>query len=253
MTWPFAVLAVAGGVTLARRRDAGVIVLWSWGAAALVLSACSLAATWYPSWPPLVPAYHFEYQVRAWGWMLVGAGTWSILALVAERTSAGARGRAALLATTALISIALLYPRYLQRPAFRQAAAAARAIGARSDRLITGWIRASTPRDAVFLASSDDSLLIVAPAGRHVVAVDAPFSNPYVDYNARRAARDAMFAAIDAHDWDRFRSQAARYGVTFVLAHGQRASALLAAPPLAIAYGTADAVIVRVTRGSDTR
>jgi uncharacterized membrane protein (UPF0136 family) len=247
-TWPFAVLAIAGLVSLARRRDAGAVVLWSWGAASLLLSACSLMATWYHSWPPIVPAYHFEYQVRAWGWMLAGAGAWSLVAIGAERLSrSSARLRPVLLMVVAVLFVAVFYPRYLQRPAFREAAAAARVIGARPDRQITAWIASSTPRDAVFLASNDDGLLIVAPAGRHVVAVDAPFSNPYVDYHERRAARDAMLAAIDARDWARFRTLAARYGVTHVLAHGPRASALLASPAFAPAYGTPDAVLVSVS------
>jgi hypothetical protein len=59
--------------------------------------------------------------------------------------------------------------------------------------------------------------MVVGPSGAKVVAVDAPFSNPYVDWTARASARDAMFQALAKGDEAGFRATSTQYGVTYVL------------------------------------
>ena len=53
-------------------------------------------------------------------------------------------------------------------------------------RLLRRWM-ANDPR---ILGSDTDALHVVAPAGRYVVSVERYFSNPYVRYEDRAAARD---------------------------------------------------------------
>lgn len=68
------------------------------------------------------------------------------------------------------------------------------------------------------LAPEGATYQIVAPAGRQVVATHPMFSNPYVDFSARRRAHAEMVAALEAGDEARFVSLASRQGVTHVIA-----------------------------------
>src|SRR5207247_2258230 len=85
---------------------------------------------------------------------------------------------------------------------------------------INRFIRRTTRASDVFLASHGAVLVLVGPAGRKTVAVQAEFSNPYVDYGSRAADRDAMFRDLEDGHVDDFRRTAATYGVTHVVGNG---------------------------------
>ena len=248
--WILLGLASTGAWTLRTRRSAGTAVVWSWGIVAVALSVYSLAAERGIGLPPLVPAYHFEFQVRAWGWMLIGVGAWALVS-TALPDRVGSHGLLAvtLCSVLCLGTAAALYPFYLRRPAFTQTAAVARDLGVSSDREASRWIAGSTPANAVVLASDEDGLYIVGPAGRRVVAVDAFFSNPYVDLQSRRNAREQMFAALASGDGPAFDVLAHQYGVTHVLARDGVASKLLESDRLQPAFGTSELTLFRVSSG----
>ena len=201
------------------RRAAGVVLAWVGVAGGFFVYM--LAAERTPALPPLVSAYHFYFQLVAAKWLLFGVGLVSLGgALLAFIARADRRVQAWPPAAVVVVPILLcvaVYPRYLRREAFTHARALAeQASTATQTNAAREWIRRYAPADAVFLTSDDDALRVVGPAGRRVVCVFQPMSNPYVSYEARAAARDRMFAALARADPAQFRSDARRYGVTHV-------------------------------------
>jgi hypothetical protein len=248
--WPLLVLAAVGGWRVLRHRvepASGVIL--SWGAVSIALSLYSLAVERSPLLPALVPAYHFEFQVRAWAWLLIGIGLWHLVNRAAERI-ASTRPWVATVSGLGgcVLSLAVLYPAYLHRSAFVEAPAIAKDLGAAPDRVMSAWIRTSTPAGSVILASDEDGLLMVAAGGRRLVCVDAFFSNPYISHEARRRDRDQMFTALSTGDWATFDRLAKQYQVSYVLARGDRASTLLAQSRFVPRFWTSELTLFSVVR-----
>jgi hypothetical protein len=229
------------GVRLAWAFDTRVrVVLATWFGASLLGFVFAIAAERVDSLPAILPAYHFYFQLRAWQWVVAA------IAFVAAAQMAGQRlNRRGLHRLTTewagcglvLVAVAVAWPRYLRREALIEAPRVSRQLAERHDLSAAhDWIRRSTPRGAVILASDIDSMLIVGPSGRFAVCVGAYFSNPAVDVPARSAARDRLLGALRSGQADEVRALAAALGVTHVLARGDIASdiarhaALLARP-----------------------
>jgi len=115
------------------------------------------------------------------------------------------------------------------------------------------WILANTSPSDVFLTPDDDQLglLAVAPAARKLVAAMWIFSNPYVNCYERRLDREAMFAALNERNAERFKELAMRYGLTHILVNRQQAEAIRAAgfPFIQEAYATGNLIVHRVELG----
>lgn len=224
------VAAVGVKWAVSRATPRAVAVLAAWGAVAAVMLGYSLAAEEHAGLPPLVPAYHFFFQLRALQWVLFGCGFMVMAAFVVGRRPAGLLPRASSqllsLFLIALLAV-LVYPRYLGREAFAAAPRWSREFAASEIPRLHRWLRERSPASSVFLSSDIDALQVVAPAGRSAVSVAPAFSNPYVDYQARAAARDTMLALLAAcADTAELRRLRDRFGVTHVLSRGDQADVI---------------------------
>lgn len=65
-------------------------------------------------------------------------------------------------------------------------------------------LRSEVPEDAVVLATPIDSLLLVAPSGRRVVALPKEFSNPFVSFEPRASTQRRMLQSLESGDLDAF-------------------------------------------------
>ena len=183
----------------------------------------------------VVPAYHFYFMLRGWKWVVFGCGLIAVVDVVVRRWNA--RGRRSIPAEAASAGMVILlavavYPRYLGREAFKNARTMSQQLAADEERTVHGWIREHTDTKSVFLASDNDALTLVGPAGRSVVCVASSFSNPYVDHLARATARDRMFQALVDGDGAAFGGLRREFGVTHVLARDRQIDSLRLHPEL---------------------
>jgi hypothetical protein len=235
------------GIVWVKRHAAPLTLrlLAAWAASALALFLVALAAERFRAWPSLVPAYHFFFLLRALKWVIVGCAVGVVPGVVRGVVPRldGSVATARVSAIVALLAVTALYARYLGREAHTSARETSQRVAESDVPAISGWIREHTDRQAVFLASNDDGLRIIGPAGRHVVSVDPPFANIYVDNGPRLTARDRMLSALAAGDVESFRPLAARFGVTHVLVRGDVATAIAARdlPILASVFATGEA------------
>ena len=224
-------IAIYGAASVLRLRTGGRIVIGAWGLlAAAALMYAELTAG-RPDLPALVPAFHFFFLLRAWKWVLFGCGLAAIAERVAQAVARWSRERLRPSAGVAAVAAAMtlsVYPRYLGREAFTAAPEMSRRLAQTEDRAVYEWIRAQTAPSAVFLSSDEDALRIAGPAGRAVVCVSPAFSNPYVSYAERAAARDRLFALAAEGDRAGFISLARTFGVTHLLARTELADDLRA-------------------------
>jgi hypothetical protein len=109
-------------------------------------------------------------------------------------------------------------PDYLGRDDFGPSRNAARTRFATSElRGIIPWIRQNSAPTDVFLTSDSACLSVVGPAGRRCVLAPIFFSNPYVDWNQRRVAHQAIWDALTGDDCAAFRQHAYAYRVRYVM------------------------------------
>jgi hypothetical protein len=80
-----------------------------------------------------------------------------------------------------------------------------------------GWLRRELRPTDVVAAPESLSLGLVGPAGRKVLAVERFFSNPYVFWEPRHDALQALYAGLDRGICDGFGDRADRYHVTHVI------------------------------------
>ncbi len=224
--------AVAGTVWIRRHGSAQARkILVAWATSAGLLFASALVAERVQWWPTLVPAFHFFFLLRALKWVCAGCGVAAAVRWLAvvgsERTRVGSY--VPLIAPClALFLAAALYPRYIGREAHARARADSVRVAQSEVPATSRWIRQNTAADSVVLASDDDSLRIVGPAGRRVVSIGAPFANIYVSPTTREAGRNQMFAALLAGNVPAFFRLAREFGVTHVLARDDLATAIVA-------------------------
>lgn len=225
-------LAVLGGVFVIGnlRSSLPARLVFAWFITALGLFAYNLLQQRlaFNGLPPLLPNYHSYVYLQGAGHVLVGLGTWNlvsrIVAIVRRKLSPNSEESIGLLvssgitAALAVAFVATALPRYKKRADSVGVRAAALNMSAqqRTSR-ISEKVRLATPQGAVIVASPENSIYNIVPAGRQVIVLPREFSNPYVDYAARAAAQSAMFAAFLAQDTRKFRELASNYSVTHIL------------------------------------
>lgn len=224
---PAAVAVVALGLRAARRLNQEMRVTLVFAAVVVLLLGAHVArlllAKEGVDLPPVVPALHFFFYLMTLVAVGVGVAIADASAFIVRRLRRGspvadggfAAGLLACAVTVALVAAA--YPRYLQRSDFTDTKIEAAELSERFPTDVVAWIRANTDPEDVFLCTDDASLYVVPPAGRKVVATNRYFSNPYVDWKGRDAARARMFDLLKRQDVDGFRAAASLYGVRFVL------------------------------------
>lgn len=233
--WLHLALVALGLWWIANRvRATPKIVLTAWPVVAAFLYGYSVLAQRF-EWPAIVPAYHFYFMLRGWKWVVFGCGLIAVVDVVVRRWNA--RGRHPIPAEAAYAGIVILlaagvYPRYLGREAFKNARTLSQQLAVDEERGLHGWMREHTDPTSVFLASDNDALTLVGPAGRSVVCVASSFSNPYVDHMVRATARDRMFHALVDGDGEAFDRLRREFGVTHVLARDRQVDSLRLHPEL---------------------
>jgi hypothetical protein len=198
-----------------RRRERALLSSWAIAAAALLALALLREATGLG--PRLVPRHHFLFYWRAAESALLGYGAATLLgALAWGRAPERLRAAASLAAVAAVIAIAL--PSYRERDAFLASRRDAERDDSRANRQeARDWIRAHSAPDDVFLAADDLALMVVGPAGRKTLALDAYFSNPYVDWRPRHDEREALVEALRERRVAAFLEGTRARGIGFVI------------------------------------
>lgn len=214
----FAVRLARKGAGLPRALDAWIIAT----AASFVWLAFDLAAarTGHALLPRLpVPGFHFVCYALALASLGFGLALGELAAWGAKRLHASklplSEGAIAIALLAAVLGAAA--PRYLRRPDAAGQLEEARSLQLAFPSGLYAWTRSSTAPDDVFLCTDAESLYVVSPAGRKVVATNRYFSNPFVDWAQRDADRSAMFDALGRSDGPAFARLASRYGVRFIV------------------------------------
>ena len=230
-----ALLGLAATVAGCVRRGAAAIVV-AWLGTSLLLFIYNhfliLRPNW-PSFPPLLPAHHFLVYERAAQMVAVGVGlTLSGMAVgwlgwqVSRRVVPRVRLEHITCVVYAVIVAVIVwynYPAFLARAAFGQEREAAKAAYATDElRAIVPWIRGNSRPSDVFLTSESACLSVVGPSGRKCVLAPRFFSNPYVNWDVRRDAHQAMWDALVADDCVTFQNHAYAYRVRYVMTVASR-------------------------------
>lgn len=192
--------------------------------------------------PSFVPTFHFWRYTMAAATLFAGAaGAWLLERLARQFTVV------ILPVLIAILAIWLL-PQYRLRFDFVYGKSIAE--GRSADLSDTAsFLRKSLPRDAVVLGSRGLTLEVIAPAGHHVVGVNANWSNPYIPNGPRVAARDEMLEAVHARRADAFFAQADRFGVTHAVGLGAAECDDMTAIGLQLLYRFGEACVF--ARGTD--
>jgi hypothetical protein len=241
-------ITVAGLVALVRRKSHGVsrLLVLSWIASAALFLAYSFVRLGGKAvgvtLPSIVPSFHFFFYLKAASAVLFGLGLMAIGKMWAARIGAR-RGRGPVLSRRArldsarvraaaigLILLGVQAPAYQARSDFGEARAEALMYSSSPQIQVFTWLREHAGQRDVVLTTDEDAATLVASSGAKVVAIFSGFSNPYVDLERRRVARDHMFEALDRGDDAAFRGLAKQYGVTYVLTITPRSEAFDAAP-----------------------
>jgi hypothetical protein len=179
--------------------------------------------------PNIVPGVHFYFYLHALKAVLFGCGLVAVSQYfatllarivpvvrkyVAARDGSERKISRLALGILSVFVFLLTFPAYGYREAF---------VGGGITNQLTSelrayrWIRENTQPTDVFLAGRDSGIFIVGQAGRKLVAVDAYFSNPYVDLNARLSDQDRMLNALRSGNESEFDTVASRYSVEYVI------------------------------------
>ncbi|MEO8359387.1 MAG: hypothetical protein ABI672_05100 [Vicinamibacteria bacterium] len=180
--------------------------------------------------PNVSPAFHFVfwakaaesalfgYGVRQIAWLAASGGSALILRGRALRPKANLLAARALMGASVIGMAAVLAPSFAGRADLVSSRHRARKFASKPGwDFARAWIRENTHRDDVFLASDEMALFVVGPAGRKVVAVGPVFSNPYVRWEPRAVARDAMFESLSTGSMSAFLRFSREYPVTYVI------------------------------------
>jgi hypothetical protein len=216
-------IALSGFVLLCRDKQLGMArrALVGWIAVCVVMLAHGYARQLWPAanLPGLLPPFHWLFHLRCAGSFLFGYGLYRIIALLT--IVAGRFAWVPVSATlVAVLGLTLMfqYRGFASRYDFTEARQNALNWSARPGFAATSnWLRRSTPRDAVILAPPFAAVMVLGSAGRRTVMVDHSFSNPYIPFEPRATAAEAMWRSLADHDRDRFFAAAAKYHVSYVL------------------------------------
>ena len=231
-----AVLIGAGvaGAFILRQRAVS-----AWLAVSLILMAAGMARDVWPSLPAIVPAFHFWRYAMAALTLLAGVTAWWVC------QKASPRYATAVLVVAASVAVGWYWPRYRSRFDFVYGEGIARQRDPHHS-AVTAFLHKSVPADAVVVGSRGASLEIIGPAGRHVVAVNPTWSNPYIDNAGRVRDRDAMLEALRTHNHERIRVLAGAYDVTHVVGVGAEECGAMAGPELQLLYAFGDVCVSRL-------
>lgn len=210
----FMLLACAGVVAvLLQPKSASRRLVLAWTAIAV---AMFVWAAWFVrlneqfASMAIAPAHHFLIYTRAAESLLAGVAVVTLVRLVSSRTSPSLDLPVA--AAAALVLVAVNWPRYLERdtrmgqPEFSPSQQAA-----------VEWIINRSAPSSVFLAPQNTGVSMIGIVRRKTVLVEPVFSNPYVAWQPRFDAWNAMWDALERGDCAAFATQAAPYDVTHVL------------------------------------
>lgn len=219
---PLLIAAAALAARLLRPRAPLPRVLNAWMIAAaltiawvaLDISAGRSGASWLPHLP--VPGFHFVCYALALASLGFGMALGDVASWLSRRLRSRAPEGAIAMAVLAPV-LAAAAPLYLERPDAVEMLASARALQRAFPEGLYAWARSSTASEDVFLCTDAESLFVLGPAGRKVVATNRYFSNPFVDWVRRDADRNAMLDALGRGDTAAFAPLASRYGVGFIV------------------------------------
>lgn len=222
---PLAVAVLAFGWRAVLRPASLPRVLRAWIVVSLalltwvggVVVARRAGSTWVPA--PPVPGFHFLFSTTAlvsvgFGVAVADAASW-VSGRLARRGTALAPS-AVVAALLAIILAAAARP-YLRRPDATEVLDEARVLQAAMPADLFRWMRESARPDDVVLCNDAESLFVVVPAGRKVVATNRYFSNPFVDWEARDRDRNSMMDALHAADVAAYDALAVHYAVRFIV------------------------------------
>jgi hypothetical protein len=212
--------------------------------------------------PTIIPGFHFLMYFRVAQSILLGAGVMALGALAVHPgsvipsrarnllrrwpqsgpwqrflTSFGmtptqsgwARGLSLTILAGMLITA---YPAYLNSDDLTGQRIDAEQVSRDTDRIAAyQWVRANTQPQDVFLAGDGVGTFVISPAGRKLIAGDSVFVSPYVDWAARNADREALWAALEARGEAAFRLLMVKYRAGYVAVSGNRLSRLAADVP----------------------
>jgi hypothetical protein len=249
-------LVLVGIVWRDRARIGARLVLLWFCLSSLLLAYGRIAQSTHL--PAFLPLHHAHLFLRASEIAVTGIGISWAARRIRDRARAwqpvrrlaaghGAGFRIATWGTLVAAGLVLFgWPRagFYYRPLLRQEAQTAGRWLARAQAV--EWIRTSTPRDAVILATSALGLQLVGPAGRACVVVPPQFSNPYVDWRPRQRDARRMLRAIAEGDEERFRGIARYYNVTYVVLRADSRPTQALVPWLVLEWQQADICVFRV-------
>jgi hypothetical protein len=239
---PLGVLRLIGVIALIRsafakatadRResvDRGAFLVVGWCAAATVFFCYGWLQqlVHFRGVPSFIPQHEFYFHLRAVGYMLAGAGGWVVVTTVASGASRilpsqwRLRYREAIVGALVLLAVyatvRATYDGFQGKADFQEYRREALAATAQfAETRLLQRLRTETPPDAVVLATAEDSLYRVAPAGRAVVAIPASQSNPYITQGGRDHDQKEMLKAVLTGDSATLHTLANTYGVTHIV------------------------------------
>jgi hypothetical protein len=239
---PLGVLRIIGAIALVRsafakatadrreRGDRGAFLVVGWTAVAAVLFGYGWLQqlVHFRGVPSFIPQHEFYFHLRAAGYMLAGAGAWIVLTTIAAAVSrmlpSTSRPRyreaiaGALVLLAVYVTVRATYDAFQGKADFQEYRREALAATAQFEETrLLQRLRTETPPNAVVLATAEDSLYRVAPAGRAVVAIPSSQSNPYITQGGRDHDQKEMLKAVLTGDSATLRTLAHAYAVTHIV------------------------------------
>ena len=220
-------------VAVRRRAETMFILVWLFTALALFLYSAygwQIMQARGIQIPTILPAHHFLFYARGAQTLLFGYGVAALPGILAagvrflkrapplpQPAAWGRVGKAVF--TVVVVGIVVgHYPAFVAREDFVGLRERALDMYATRDQVdLFQWLRTQAEATDVFLAPDNVGLAIVGPAGRKLVVVDSFFSNPYLDWGDRDAARRAMWESLATGRCDRFHEVVEGYRVSHVI------------------------------------
>jgi hypothetical protein len=207
--------AIGLAALIAQRASHGRRLALAWLAVAIAMFVWAawivrLAAWGWVARAAIGPAHHFLIYVRAAESLLAGIGITAIIRLIAHRTRFAVELPLAAGVTAVLVGLSV--PRYLGRDAHM-----GQPRFSENQKAAVEWIVNRTAPSSVFLAPENTGVSMIGIVRRKTVLVEPVFSNPYVDWEPRFEAWQAMWASLEAGNCGEFVKRADPFDVSHVL------------------------------------
>ncbi len=229
INWQLPLVIAGAWMLIKRRSEAGTAIVGIWSL--IAITSVLYTSFWHDArdmglyWPPLTFSIHASFYFSAVLSTLFALGTVSALHYLTSKVKIP--WKVSIEAVVVTLILILYLPSYSTRAAFTEWPVFARynenffrSTG------FTRWINENTDGQQVFLARPIQSLSMVIPHGRKVVAGPALWANPYVDMNKRLQDQEAMFEALAIRDWATFFQLAEQYQVDYLLLLGEESGDL---------------------------